>query len=63
MLGAALLSVGRMEARFAKAILTLLDQAKLRDAEARDIAPVIAELKAVAGVVEPASTDNGHSGG
>lgn len=62
-LGAALLSVAKMDSDAARALLDLLGKAKLRDAEARDIAPVIAELKAVAGVVEPASTDSGHSGG
>ena len=47
-LGAALLSVGRMDAENAQDVLTLLDQATLRDAEARDLAPVLDELKQIA---------------
>lgn len=48
-LGAALLSVGRMDAENAKTVMSLLDQAKLREAEARDLGPVLDELRQVAG--------------
>lgn len=43
-LGAAMLAVARMGAENARAVLTLLEQADMRDAEARDLAPVIEEL-------------------
>lgn len=44
-LGATMMDVARMNARNAETLLTLLDQAKLKDAEDRDLAPLIAELK------------------
>lgn len=56
-LGAALLSVGRMSAENAQAVLALLDQATLRDAEERDLKPVIEELQQIAG--GPDSRDTG----
>lgn len=62
-LGATMMAVARMDAKNARAVLGLLDQATLRDAEARDLASVLDELRQVAGVVEPASTDHNQSGG
>ncbi len=62
-LGATVLAVARDSAENAKAVLGLLGQATLRDTEARDLAPVLDELRQIEGVVETASTDNGHSGG
>ncbi len=47
--GATLLSVGRDSAENARAVLALLDQANLRDAEARDLTPVLDELRQIAG--------------
>lgn len=44
-IGAALLSVAKMDSDAAHALLDLLGKAKLRDAEARDIAPVIEDLR------------------
>ncbi|MHA3916261.1 hypothetical protein [Halovulum sp. GXIMD14793] len=48
-LGTVLLSVGRMGAENAQAVLELLDQATLRDAEQRDLKPVLDELRQIAG--------------
>lgn len=44
-IGAAVVTVAKMDSDAARALLDLLDRAKLRDAEARDIAPVIEELR------------------
>jgi hypothetical protein len=44
-LGAAMLAVARADAKNADAVLALLEQADMRDAETRDLAPVIEELK------------------
>lgn len=44
-IGAALLSVAQADPDAARALLDLLGKAKLRDAEARDIAPVIKDLR------------------
>ena len=48
-LGAALLSVGRIGAENAQTVLALLDQASFRDAEERDLKPVLDELRQIAG--------------
>lgn len=47
-LGTALLSVARMDAGNAHTVLALLDQANLRDAEQRDLTPVLNELRHIA---------------
>ena len=44
-LGASLLAVARLDRANAAALLRLLEQAKMRPAEKRDLAPVIQELK------------------
>ena len=44
LLGATMMDVARMNARNAETLLTLLNQAKLKGAEDRDLAPLIAEL-------------------
>lgn len=62
-LGAALLSVGRMSADNANALLALLDQANLRDAEQRDIAPIIEELKQIASAPNPGGPDQNNASG
>lgn len=61
-LGAAVLSVTRGSAENAQAVLGLLDQATLRDAEERDLAPVLDELRQIAGGADsgPGQGNTGH---
>mgnify|MGYP000737120643 CR=1 FL=1 len=56
-LGATLLSVGRMDAENAHTVLALLDQVTLREAEERDLTPVLDELRKVAGMAEEGTPD------
>jgi hypothetical protein len=62
-IGAAVLAVAKVSPADARALLDLLGKAKLREAEARDIAPVIEDLRQLAGVVEPPRADRSQSGG
>ena len=48
-LGAALLAAGRDSAENAQAVLALLDQASMREAEERDLKPVLDELRQIVG--------------
>ncbi len=47
-LGSSLLAVGRLNAQNARTVLELLDQAKMRDSEKRDLESVIRELQNIA---------------
>ena len=44
-LGSSLLAVGRLNVQNARTVLELLDQAKMRDSEKRDLASVVEELR------------------
>ena len=54
-LGAAIMAAARMNADNAKTVLSLIEQAKLKDAEARDLAPLLGELQQLK---DNAGTDN-----